>query len=191
MKAALSEIKATRFFVFLGGFWDAFNYAIIGVYSLYFIKSPAEYGIFLAYLSFIAVIANLTLGGLTDKFQRRSFLLYPTIIGLGILTLLFTKATADFRLWIILASLIQCLLPIYWSLTTTLVVDHHPNLYLAIPGREIVLALGRITGLFFVFLSFSFEKKPFYIFFILAGALFLFALNLVWQTKIKKNYSFK
>lgn len=190
IKSAISEIKATRIFLFLEGVWEALVFGIIPIYSLFFIKTPLNYGTYMAYLALTGIAANFLLGRFTDKVQKRVIFLYPLTIIMAFVTFLFSLATYDIRIWIILTGLIQFLLPIFWNLTTAMVIDAHPNLKTAIPGRELMLGLGRTIGLFLVFLSFSLEKTPNYIFFVLGFTMLLYPLNLFWKAKIRKHHDY-
>jgi MFS family permease len=187
---ALKEIKATRIYIFLFGFWDSLNQAIIPIYALFFIKSPLYYGIYLAYLSLISILANLIIGHITDKIQKRSVFLYPVAFLTGFATLIFIFATENITYWIIVTGVIQLFVPILTNLSTSLVVDSHKDLRLAMPGRELLLSVGRVLGLFLVFLSFVFEKTPFIIFFVLSGSMILFGLLLMYNNKISKKYKY-
>ena len=92
--------------------------------------------------------------------------------------------------WIILSGLIQFLIPLFWNTSTAMVIDAHPNLKLAIPGREMMLASGRFLGLLAVYVSFLLEAQPVYIFILLGIVMLLYPLNLFWNVKIKKEYSY-
>lgn len=188
--ASLKEIGATRVFLFLEGVWEALPFAIIPIYTLYFIKTPLSYGAFLSYLGVVSIVANLTLGKLSDKLQKRIIFLYPLTIAMAVTSLLFTQVRSDLQTWIIVVSIIQFLLPLFWSVSTAMVVDTHSNLELAIPGRELALTIGRSLGVLIVFISFMIEKTPFYIYVFLAAILFLYPLMLFWNTKISKKYSY-
>lgn len=187
---SLKEIKATRIFIFIEGIWEALVLTIIPIYTLHFIQTPGYYGLFIAYLSAAGLLANLMLGRVTDKIQKRAIFLFPLTISLATITFLFPFATKDLFLWTVVASLIQFLLPLFWNISTAMVVDTHPNLGLAIPGREIMLMSGRILGVFLVSVSFFIEKAPFYIFFILGGVMLIYPLVLFWNTKISKQYKY-
>jgi hypothetical protein len=188
--SSLRELKSTRFFIFIEGIWESIIFGIIPIYTLFFIKTPLNYGTYLAYLSLIAVVANLLLGKLSDKIQKRVIFLYPITILLSIITFLFPFTTDKLVYWIIITGILQFIMPIFWNFVTAIVVDSHPNLELAMPGREILLSSGRILGLFLVFLSFTFEKTPSLIFIFLGFVMLLFPLCLFWRTKLKKNYSY-
>lgn len=190
IRTAIKEIKATRIFIFLEGIWEAVPFGVIPIYTLYFIKTPLEYGAFLSYLALISVIANFTLGKITDKLHKRTIFLYPLTIIMACTTILFITVKSNLVSWLILTGIIQFLLPLFWNVSTAMVIDTHPNLQLAIPGREFLLAVGRILGLLMAFVSFSVEKSPYFIFIILGLIFFLYPITLFWNTKISKTYSY-
>lgn len=190
IKGALSEIKATRVFIFIEGIWEALVFGVIPVYTLFFIKTPLNYGAFISYLGLASIVSNILLGKFTDKIQKRSIFLYPTTILMALVTFLFPLATTSIYLWIVLAGAISLILPIFWNISTAMVIDYDSNLKLAIPGRELVLGVGRVCGLILTFISFSIEKSPKYIFLILGTVMLFYPLNLYWNTKIKKNYQY-
>ncbi len=190
IKSALNEIKATRWLIFVEGVWEAILMGLIPIYSLFFIKEPLPYGIYLAYLSLVGIIANLSLGRFTDKVQKRAVFLYPlTIIMVGV-TLLFDLATRNLVLWAVVTGALLFTVPLFWNISTALIVDSRPNLKLAIPGREIALAVGRVIGLLAVFVSFTLEQIPHYIFFFLAGAMLCYPLILYWNTRVSRKYTY-
>lgn len=190
IRKALAQVKPTAIFVFLEGVWEAMIFAIIPIYTLYFIQTPLKYGIFLSYLSFMGGISNFFLGKFTDRLQKRSVFLYPVTISLAILTFLFPRAINDLKLWVILTGAVNFILPLFWNLVIAIVVDTHSDLRLAFPGREIVLEAGRFFGLSLTLLSFYFEPSPNHIFIILGFAMLLFPASLAYNTKIKKLYQY-
>jgi uncharacterized membrane protein YjfL (UPF0719 family) len=188
--AVMHEIKATRVFIFIEGVWEALVFGVIPIYTLYFIKTPLGYGTFLSYLALVSIVANFTLGRITDKLQKRTVFLYPLTIIMAGTTISFITVRSDITIWIVLTGIIQFLLPLFWNISTAMVIDAHSNLHLAIPGRELTLALGRIIGLIMAYLSFTVEKSPHYIFIVLGLILFVYPAKLFWNTKISKNYSY-
>lgn len=190
LKSALAEIKATRWFIFIGGIWEAMALGIIPIFTLFFIKEPLKYGGYLAYLALVSVLANLILGKFTDKIQKRAAFLYPLTISMAVLTLFFNLAVRSLFSWIIFTGLLQFLLPLFWNVSTAMVIDSHPNLRLAIPGREFMLGAGRVVGLLIALLSFSLEKIPHNVFFVLGFIMFLYPAMLFWNTRISKKYSY-
>ena len=191
LAASLSELRATRGLLFLEGIWEALPLAIIPVYTLYFIKTPLSYGAFAAYLSLIGVAANLLLGKTTDKLQKRVLFLYPLTLILAAATFLFPYASTQLPLWLIVTGIINFFLPLFWNTSTSMVIDTHPNLESAIPGREIVLAAGRVLGFSLVLMSLSFERQPRVIYIVLATIFLIYPLYLWWISRFKKKYAFR
>lgn len=190
LKSAMKEVDSTKDFIVIQGLWETMRFAIIPIYGLFFIKTPLGYGTYIAYLSLSSVVANLMLGKITDKKQKRMVFLYPIAFIMAGVTFLFPLATSNVVYWIILSGILQFFIPIFANLMLTAVVDNHSDLQLAMSGREIFLNIGRVLGMILVIASFYLEKTPFYIFLILGSILFLLPLNLFWKTKLTKKYSY-
>lgn len=190
IRQALREIRATRVCIFLEGIWEALVLGIIPIYTVYFIKTPLSYGVYVAYLSLVGIVANFLLGHITDKLQKRIVFLYPLTIVLGATTLLFPLATHNLTMWFIVTGCIQFFLPLFWNVSTAMVIDTHKNLLIAIPGREITLATGRILGLLLAAASFALEREPRIIFFVLGGVMLLYPYVLYWNSRVKKTYKY-
>ena len=191
LAASFSEIRATRVFLFLEGIWEAIPFAIIPIYTLYFIQTPLSYGAFAAYLSLISVAANLLLGKTTDKLQKRVLFLYPLALVLAAPTFVFPRATNNLTLWLLVTGLINFFLPLFWNIATSMIVDTHTNLDKAIPGREIVLAAGRVVGIIITLISFSYQPRPSAIFFVLGSIMLIYPFYLWWVSRFKKKYAFR
>lgn len=181
--AGWRAIKSTRVIVFLQGIWEALPFGIIPVFSLHFIKSPLYYGTFIAYLSLMSVIANLLLGHLSDRLQRRLAFLYPTTLVMALATFLFPLVTANLIFWLILTGIVQFLCPLFWNFSASWYVDQHPDSARSMPIREMVLALGRVVGLFIAWISFRLETRPTFIFYLLAAVMLLYPLVLIYNTR--------
>lgn len=188
LKSAFSEIKATRWFIFIGGIWEAMILGIIPIFTLFFIQKPLEYGGYLAYLALVAIIANIILGKFTDRIQKRSAFLYPLTISMAVMTFFFVFAVKNLYLWLIFTGALQFFMPLFWNVSTAMVVDSHSNLELAIPGREVMLAAGRTIGLLIAFISFTFEKTPHNVFYVLGFIMLLYPMLLLWNTRVAKKH---
>jgi hypothetical protein len=184
------EIKSTRIFIFIEGIWESLIFGIIPIYTLFFLKTPLNYTTFIAYLAFISVLANLLLGRFSDKVQKRAIFIYPITILLAGATFIFPLATTNLVYWIIATGIVQFMLPMFWNISTAMVVDSHSDLGSSMFGREIMLTSGRIIGMTVAILSFSLEKTPFYIFFFLGTVMIFYPMVLFWRAKIKKHYSY-
>jgi hypothetical protein len=190
LKTALAEIKPTRFYLFAEGFWEALVFGFIPIYTLFFLKTPLGYGVYLSYIAVVGAIAGIVLGRLTDKIKKRSIFLYPVSFFMAVVTIMFAFTTNNLILWLIVSGAIQFILPLFWNIITAFVVDVQQNIELAFVGREIMLASGKFTGLIFVYLSFLLEPRPFFLFFILAAAIASIGAKLYWETRIKKHHQF-
>jgi len=189
LKESLEELKPTRVYILLEGIWEAVIISVIPIYTLKFISTPLGYGKYIAYLSLAGLIANIILGKLTDKLQKRSIFIYPVTILLAVLTIALSYSLFSIYAWIVITGLIQFLIPIFWNITTAFVVDKHANLETAIPGREILLAVGRILGLGITYLGFRYNYiQPTFI--VLAIAILLLPTTLFWNTTIKNKYTY-
>jgi MFS family permease len=190
LKKSLKEIEATRWLIFIEGIWEALIFTAIPVFTLFFIKSNLSYAIFGSYLAATGALANFALGKVTDKIKRRSFLLYPITFVLGITTILFVFAIDNIVLWIIATGIISFILPLFWNLSTAIVVDTVSDLKMAMPGREFLLAVGRTVGCILVLASLLLEHTPKIIFPILATAIFVYPFVIFWNSKIKKRFTY-
>lgn len=83
-------------------------------------NSAFFYGVFLSYISLVSITANLTLGKLTDKLQKRVLFLYPLTIIMALVTFTFPFATKNITHWIIVTGIIGFLLPLFWNVSTAL-----------------------------------------------------------------------
>lgn len=188
--SGFKAIKPTRIFLFIEGVWETLVFGIIPIFSLNFIKTPLYYGTFLAYLSSMSVIANLVLGKLSDKLQKRLLFLYPVTILMAITTFLFPLVLSNLLFWLILAGLIQFLCPLFWNFSTSFFVDVHPNVKQSMPIRELILNLGRVLGFILVIVNFRFESTPRLIFPLLGVIMLLYPAILFYNTKVSHKYQY-
>ena len=149
---SLREIRSVRIPIFLEGIWESIIIAFIPISTLHFITTTAGYGQYLAYLSLVGTIAGLLLGHFSDKIGKRSFLLTPISIILALSTFGLIFGLKSLPHWIVVTSIIQFMIPVFWNITTALMVDQNLDLKVAFPGREIVLASGRLLGLAFTYI---------------------------------------
>lgn len=190
LKNSFEEVSSTRIFIFIEGIWESLVFGIIPVYTLFFLKTPLNYTAFIAYLALISTLANILLGKFSDKIKKRVVFLYPITLLLAGITFLFPLATENLMSWIIITSLVQFLLPLFWNISTAMVVDSHKDLGLAMLGRETPLISGRALGIAVTFLGFTLEKTPLYIFFFLGSVMIFYPMILFWRTRLRKHYSY-
>lgn len=183
LRSGFIAIKFTRWLLLLEGIWEIIIFAVIPIFSLHFIKSPLYYGAFMAYLSLVAIIANLVLGKLSDKLHNRLKFLYPVTLLMAVTTLAFPLVTANIIFWLILTGLIQFFSPLFWNFSTAYFVDLNPETQKVMPIRELILSFGRLIGLLLLVINFRFENQPTAIFYFLGAIMLLYPLVLVYNTR--------
>lgn len=183
---SIKTIKYTKWLLFVEGVWEALLFSSIPIFTLLFINSYMQYAVFASYLAALGAIANLIFGTITDKINKRAVFLYPLTVILGVVTMLFYFGINNYIFWIILVSIINLILPLYWNLSTTIVIDSVSDTTMAMPAREWMLAVGRVIGSILVFLSLVYESEPKIIFIILGLFMLLYPVIMLWNSKIKK-----
>jgi len=189
LKESIAEIKETKIFMFLEGVWDIILGGVIPIFTLYFIKSPLRYGLYLSYLAIISIFVSFIIGKISDKINRRAVFVFPFALALAISTFMLAIFKLNLTNWIILTGIIKFIEPLFRSTSITLLVDRH-NIRKLMVGRELMLSSGRVIGLLLVFASFSLEESPFYIFIVLGSAMLLYSILLFWKTKVSKVCNF-
>jgi MFS family permease len=189
ISAALKAVEKVRIFIFLEGIWEAIAFAVVPVYTLFFINTPLNYGIFLSYLGLISVFANLILGHISDRKQKRAIFLYPVTIFLAVITFLLAFAEESLALWIIISGAIAFVLPAFGTLTLSLFIDNQNNLEISFPGRELLLAVARTIGIGITFLAFL-SKFETLLYIMLGFVMLLFPIVLFYRTKVSKKFSY-
>ena len=176
-------IKATRVLLFLEGIWEILVFGIIPIFSLHFIKSPLYYGTYIAYLSLMSVVANLVLGHMSDKLQKRLVFLYPVTLLMALATFAFPLVTTNLIFWLILTGIIQFLAPLFWNFSTAFFIDVHPDVSATMPIRELVLNIGRSLGFIILAVNFKLQTTPTYIFYFLGLVMLLYPVVLLYNTR--------
>jgi hypothetical protein len=178
-----NHIRTFQIPLITGGIWEALVIAIIPILSLYFFPRPSSYGMYLSYLSIVSVGANLLLGHISDKIKKRRTILLPIATILLISTLFIPWAMTSIKRYVLVTSIIQFFLPIYWNITTALFVDRYPKFNVSFPGREMGLALGRFIGIGITYILFVMNIQNLILYPILALSLGGFIVSLVFLKK--------
>ena len=159
---SLRAISGLKTMVFLEGFAAAVIVAVtLGVMLLQFTDKPSEFGILSSLVTVFAVAATLVTAKISDKLQRRRELILPLVACFA--------ASAIFAGWGWAQGLVLFLLGyglvnffsrIFFPLPFALCVDNSKNLASTMVGREIMLNLGRLSGVIFgyvILISISIE----------------------------------
>jgi hypothetical protein len=189
-KISFKEVKPTLVFIILQSLWEPLIVTVIPIFSLFFIQSPLYFGVYMSYLSLMSIIANLTLGKLTDKLQKRIIFLYPLTITMALATFLFPQALTKISWWLIITGVIQFCAPLFWNLTTSMFIDTTKDIETGFVTRELILSTGRMISIILIAVNFYFQPKPTYIFYYLGFIMLLFPATLFLHTKITKRYNY-
>lgn len=187
---SLTQIKSVKVPIFLEGIWESILFSFIPLSTLHFISSPAGYGQYLGYLSLVGTIAGLLLGHYSDKLGKRSFLILPICVVLALSTIGLYFGLESLPIWIAVTSLIQFTVPIFWNITTALMIDQNLDLKVAFPGREIVLAFGRLVGLVFTYICIT-NAWINLLLYTLALVILSLPVYLYYQSKVTHQFSYK
>lgn len=183
LKQDLIYLKPTWLIVVLEGLWEPIIFGVIPVFTLNFIKTPLAIGIYFSYLGLVAILANLFLGRLSDKLNRRLRFLIPTTILMGLGTMILPWATSRLIFWLVITGIIEFLSPLFWNFATAYFVDCQPDSNRSMPAREWVLSVSRTIGIALVFFNFYFEKQPTIIFYVLGVVMLLYPVVLLYNTR--------
>jgi hypothetical protein len=189
LRESFKVLAPIRIPIFIEGVWEAVLFAFIPLSTLHFISSPAGYGQYLGYLSLIGTTAGLLLGHYSEKLGKRSFLLWPISITLALATIGLFYGLQSLTVWIVVTSIIQFVVPIFWNITTALMIDQNFDLKVAFPGREVVLAFGRMIGLIFTYIC-VIKSQPGLLLIILSLVILSLPTYLHYHTNISKKYSY-
>lgn len=184
LRNAIKNLRKINILVFIEGIWEIVPFMLIGLYTIFFIKTPLKFGLFYSYLSVVGIAANIIFTKMSDKIKKRTVFIYPLSILLGIFTM-FLFYAHDFRTWAILTGIIEFLGIITFPFMTTIVLDKQKTVAEGMVVRELFLNLGRVVGISFVFLSlFLFDSLlPS---FLIIGMIFLLFPYLVYRNGIYK-----
>ncbi len=179
----LAYLKPTWLIVVLQGLWEPIVFGVIPVFTLNFITTPLAFGTYFSYLGLVAILANLFLGRLSDKLNRRLRFLIPTTILMGLGTMFLPWAANGLILWLVITGIIEFLAPLFWNFSTAYFVDRQPDHVRSMPAREWILSVSRMIGFLLVFFNFYFQIKPTIIFYFLGGVMLLYPLVLIYNTR--------
>lgn len=156
---SLAKTRRINILLLIEGIKDTVVFAAIPIFTLFFVREPLQYGIYLSYLAFISTAATLLLGILSDKFKKRTIILYPTttLVALTIIALGFSQNLTH---WAIATGIFSFIATISGTFVVTLILDSVHEVKAAMVGREFLLGVGRIIGMMIIFTSLALFKSP-------------------------------
>jgi MFS family permease len=179
---SLRRTTRTNILLILEGLKESITIAAIPLFTLFFIRQPLPYGLFVSYLAIIASIATVFLGFVSDKFKKRTVILYPItiLVALSIIMLGFSQ---NLTLWAMVCGVLGFLISINSTFVTTLVLDKSRSVVEGMVSREFLLGAGRTIGVLFIIGSLVLTGNP-KTAFILVGILYLFFPVLVYLKRV-------
>ena len=177
---SLAKTAKINCLLIIEGLKDTAGIAVIPIFTLFFIHQPLPYGVFFGYLGFVSVSATVLLGFLSDKFKKRTIILYPTTILIASMIILlgFSK---NLVWWAIISGILGFILTIDGVFVTTLVLDKVHEVNEGMIGREFLLGTGRIIGMIIIFISFTLTNSPKIALILIGSLYFLFPLTLFFK----------
>lgn len=152
------ELKKFKFnwTIFFQGISSRVNYSIIGIFTLFFIKTPVSFGNFFGYLAIVAAFASLINGYISDKIRNRKyfFYLFTTLSVISFIPLAFVDNPYQ---WGLVAGIINLCFYLASPFALTFSLDYYKEVgsEKAMILREVFLNLGYFFCLLIVFLVHS------------------------------------
>lgn len=138
---------------FFQGAASRINWGLIPIFSLFFLKTPKQFGAFFGYLAIITALASVVNGHISDKIKNRKvfFYLFSFIAVLSLLPLAFVHNIYYWSIFAGIASLCMSLASPFWL---TFNLDYYKNLGVdkTMALREVFLNSGYVFTLLVVFL---------------------------------------
>lgn len=142
---------------FFQGMASRINYSLIPVFTLFFMKTPSQFGNFFGYLAILAAIASVINGHISDKIKNRKhfFYLFSSLAVISFLPLAFVENSYYWGLFAGISSLCFYLANPFWL---TFNLDYYKEIGVekTMVLREVFLESGHVFSLLVVFLVFYF-----------------------------------
>lgn len=154
IKKELSDLKF-NWTIFFQGVSSRINSPLIPLFTLFFIKSPSNFGSFLGYLALVAAIASVLNGYISDKLKSRKYFFY-IFTSLAVLSFLPLAFVSNIYLWGLFAGIASFCLSLANPFWFAFSLDHYHGIGVqkTIVLREVFLNLGYTLGLLLVFFVF-------------------------------------
>ena len=145
---------------FLQGATSRVNYSLIPIFSLFFLKTPRQFGNFFGYLAIIAALASVFNGYISDKIKNRKvfFYLFTSLAVISFLPLAYINNIYYWGIFAGISSLCMNLVNPFW-LTFNLDFYKEIGVDKTMILREVFLNMGYIFTLLVVFIVFYFTSS--------------------------------
>ncbi len=175
IKKALKNTKSLRTIILLEGIFEGIMWTAVPLATITFLTSEVDYGLFFSYVGLFGALAAVVLARMSDNMKKRTIFIYPTVILLGISTML-----AAFSNTLILWAIANAAIAFVWALVSpfqvAIVLDKSKNLVDSMAAREFFMNLGRFFGGIIAIISLLLFGLSEYSLVVAGIAMFLFAL---------------
>ena len=182
LRQNLAKTRRINFLLLIEGVKESVSLAAIPLFTLFFIRQPLPYGVYFGYLGFVSTAATVLLGYLSDKLKKRTFVLYPAtlMVGLTIIALGFSNSLLS---WALISGALGFLVVINGTFVTAMVLDQTAKIEEGMISREFWLGIGRAIGVMAFFVSLTLTDSP-RMALILIGFLYCFFPLIVYSRKL-------
>jgi MFS family permease len=149
----IRNLKGVRMLMFLDGVSQGATWLGVAVVTIDFLEEPSRYASFFAFLALTGAVAALVLGPLSDKRSRRFGFIWPVAFLFALVNVVSVFA-ATVLAWAVARGAATFLRLVYDPFRNAVYLDTvrvTTDLYI---GREVLLNMGRVVGVFCVFLAY-------------------------------------
>ena len=156
IKGEFTKIKFNWSTLFQGA-TSRISYSLIPIFSLFFLKTPKQFGNFFGYLAIIAAIASIFNGYISDKIKNRKTFFY-FFTSLAVISFLPLSFVNDIYYWGIFAGICSLSMSLAYPFWLTFNLDFYKEegVGKTMILRELFLNLGYVFTMLVVFLVFYF-----------------------------------
>jgi len=182
LRQSLVRTSRINSLLLIEGIKESVSLAAIPIFTLFFIRQPLPYGVYFSYLAFVSTAATILIGFLSDKFKRRTIILYPVTLMVALTTIILGLSQSLFW-WAIISGILGFIMVINGTFVTTLVLDQISEVKDGMISREFLLGVGRSIGVAIIFTFLTLYNSP-KLALIIIGCLYLFFPLIVYFKKI-------
>lgn len=170
----IQRYKGLKTITLFEGSLHFLSFGVLPIYSLFFLKTENELGLFLSYLGLVGLIIAIILAKRSDEsLERKNYIYFlgvPMIISVALMAFSSTKTQ-----WIIIMGFYTIFYNISFPLRTAIVIDHKKADLALWKAREILLNVGRVITLSISAVLFYYELYK-YVFFMYAIMIFVYLI---------------
>ncbi len=145
IKKALKNTKNLRTIILLEGIFEGIMWTAVPLATITFLTNEVDYGLFFSYVGLFGALAAVVLARMSDRMKKRTIFIYPTVILLGISTIL-AAFSNTLMLWAIANAAIAFIWALVSPFQVAIVLDKSKNLVDSMAAREFFMNLGRFFG---------------------------------------------